>query len=53
MKNETIPTVSHFIQEVPNFKNFIGDWIAEGNEAYKGSPIQVVFGLQWMPYNEV
>ena len=36
MKNETIPTIPHFIQEVPDFKNFIRDWIADGSEALQG-----------------
>ena len=30
MKNETVPTIAHLIQEVPDFKKFIADWILDG-----------------------
>ena len=33
MKNETIPTIPHLIQEVPDFKKFIADWILDGEES--------------------
>ena len=36
MKNETVPTIPHLIQEVPDFKKFIGDMIADGDEALQG-----------------
>ena len=36
MKNETVPTIPHLIQEVPNLKKFIADWILDGEESLMG-----------------
>jgi hypothetical protein len=36
MDVESIPTIPHLIEEVPNFKGFISGFIAEGDEALKG-----------------
>ena len=36
MKNETVPTIPHLIQEVPDFKKFISEWILDGNESLMG-----------------
>ena len=36
MKNEIVPTIPHLIQEVPNFKKFIADWILDGEESLMG-----------------
>ena len=36
IKNETVPTISHLIQEVPEFKKFIADWILDGKESLMG-----------------
>ena len=36
MKNETVPTIIHLIQEVPDFKKFIADWILDGEESLMG-----------------
>ena len=36
MKNETVSTISHLIQEVPDFKKFIADWILDGEESLMG-----------------
>ena len=37
MKNETVPTIPHLIQEVPAFKKFIADWILDGEESLMGN----------------
>ena len=36
MMNETVPTIPHLIQEVPDFKKFIANWILDGEEYVKG-----------------
>ena len=36
MKNETVPTILHLIQEVLDFKKFIEDWILDGEESLMG-----------------
>lgn len=36
MKIESIPTIPHLIQEVPDFKKFIAPWILDGNESLMG-----------------
>jgi hypothetical protein len=36
MDVESIPTIPHFIEEVPNFKGFIAGCITEGDEALRG-----------------
>ena len=36
MKNESVPTIPHLIQEVPDFKRFIEDWMLDGEETLVG-----------------
>ena len=36
MKNETVSTIPHLIQEVPDFKKSIADWILDGEESSMG-----------------
>ena len=36
LKNETVPTILHLIQEFPDFKKFIADWILDGEESLMG-----------------
>ena len=36
MKNDAVPTIPHLIQEVPDFKKFIVDWILDGEESLMG-----------------
>ena len=36
MKNEIVPTISHLIQEFPNFEKFIANWILDGEESLMG-----------------
>ena len=36
MKNKIVPTISHLIQEVLDFKKFIADWILDGEESMMG-----------------
>ena len=36
MKNEVVPTIPHLIQEVPDLKKFIADWILDGKESLMG-----------------
>ena len=36
MKNETVPTIPHLIQEVMDFKKLIADWILDGEESLMG-----------------
>ena len=36
MEVESIPTIPHLIEEVPNFKGFIAGHIADGDEALEG-----------------
>lgn len=36
MENEAVPTIPHLIEEVPDFKSFISDGIADGKESLQG-----------------
>jgi hypothetical protein len=36
MEVESIPTIPHLIEEVPNFKGFIAEHIADEDEALEG-----------------
>jgi hypothetical protein len=36
MTNESAATIPHLIQEVPDFKKFIQEWILDGDEALQG-----------------
>jgi hypothetical protein len=36
MDVESVPTIPHLIEEVPDFKGFIAGYIAEGEEALEG-----------------
>lgn len=36
MDNEAVPTIPHLIEEVPDFKSFISDGIADGEESLQG-----------------
>ena len=36
MENETVPTIPHLIEEVPDFKSFIVDGFADGEESLQG-----------------
>ena len=36
MKNESVPTIPHLIQEVPDFKKFIENWMLDGEETLVG-----------------
>jgi len=36
MENESVPTMPHLIEEVPDFKSFISEGIADGDEALQG-----------------
>ena len=36
MMNEAVPTISHLIQDVSDFKKFIANWILDGEESLMG-----------------
>ena len=36
MKHEAVPTIPHLIQEVPDFKKFIAEWMLDGDDTLMG-----------------
>jgi hypothetical protein len=49
MEVESIPTIPHLVEEVPDFKGFIVRYIADGDEALEGHIKAQQFKFLWIP----
>ena len=47
MKNEIVSTILHLIQEVPDFKKFIANWILDGEESLMGIQKFITSSSMW------